>query len=223
VTPVLAIPTLGQPYLRECIESIDIPVRLLIIANGGDDWDWLPEDAWLLQPPNNLGVAASWNLAIKCYPAEPFWLIANDDTVFAPGDLQRLVDSDEYGWTGVNGDWRVMKLTAETVETVGWFDENYVPCFVEDADYERRCDIAGVPWGSISGETTHAGSATLRVHGHDNRRTYPSNVEYYRQKWGVSMVRMPGGYTTPFDNGCDRTPTLRLSRLRELRWSGPDR
>jgi hypothetical protein len=223
--PVLAIPTLGRPHLRACVESIDIDVRLLIIANGGHDWDWLPEDAWLLQPPNNLGVAASWNLAIKCYPSEPYWLIANDDTIFAPGDLSALLqrtESGEYGWVGINGDWRAFGLTAATVRAVGWFDEQFVPCFVEDADYERRCTLAGVRWGFITGETTHAGSACLRDHGHDNARTYPLNVQYYLDKWGTG-IRQSGGYDTPFDQGHPLPCGPSLSRLREQAWRDPDR
>ena len=103
---VLAIPTLGQPYLRECVASIDVAVDLLIIANGGSDWEWLPESTWLVELPSNIGYPAAVNLAIKCYPAEPFWLFLNDDVVLAPGDLQRLIDTEGYGWVGIN-DWSV--------------------------------------------------------------------------------------------------------------------
>ena len=203
MAPVLAIPVINRPdLLRRAIESIDTDVRLLVIDNSGEGitHEVIPDDTWLIEPPSNLGVAASWNLAIKCYPTEPYWLIANADTEFAPGDLQRLADSDEYGWTGINGDWRAMKLTADTIERVGWFDEDFAPIYCEDADYERRCDLAGVRWGFIEGETSHAGSVCLQDHRDDNARTYPSNVAHYEAKWGTG-VRGAGGYSTPFDRG----------------------
>lgn len=206
-----------MPHLRRCIESIDIPVRLLVIANGGSDWDWLPDDAWLVELPHNIGYPAAVNLAIKCYPFEDSWLVANDDVIFAPGDLARLAAVERYGWVGIR-DWRVFKLTAETVERVGFLDENFHPAYVEDADYERRCDLADVPWGFIEGETSHDRSACLREHRRDNDRSYPANLDYHVRKWGVG-VRMPGGFATPFDRGDELGGgALALSRLRSLAW-----
>ena len=219
--PVLIIPTLGARHLRQCIESIDIDVRLLVIANGDVDDDLLAYggELWLIDLPHNIGYPAAVNLGIKCYPAEPYWLIANDDVILAPGDLQRLVDAEGFGWTGIN-DWSVCKLTAETIETVGWLDEDFHPAYCEDADYERRCDLAGIPRGFIQGDTTHAGSACLRVHRADNARTYPRNVQHYHDKWGTG-VRQGGGFATPFALP-ERPPSPRLSRLREGAWT-PDR
>ena len=219
MTPVLAIPTLGRPHLADCLASIDIPVRLLVVGNGPVDHDSLPEDAWLVDLPHNLGVAASWNLAIKCFPQEPYWLISNDDVAFAPGDLARLCgEMERYGWVGIR-DWRAFALAAETVERVGFFDENHHPIYCEDPDYERRCDLAGVPWGFIEGDTTHAGSACLREHRRDNERTYPANVAYHLAKWGVQQVRQPGGFRTPFDRGGQVSDwALDLSRLRDQSW-----
>ena len=226
MAPILAVPVLNRPdLLARCLASIDIDVRLLVIDNSGAGLAhrYLPDDAWLLEPPNNLGVAASWNLAIKCYPTEPFWLISNADTEFAPNDLARLVASEGYGWTGLAGDWRAFKLTASTVERVGFFDENYVPIYCEDADYEYRCTLAGVRWGFIQGDTKHAGSVCLDDHRRDNDRTYPDNVEYFRRKWAMS-VRGPVGRSTPFGRGgsvADGTQPS-LSRLRANTWRRPN-
>ena len=203
--PVLAVPVLNRPDLfRRMRDSIDIDVRLLVIDNSGTGLTrgLVPASA-ILAPPNNLGVAASWNLAIKCYPQEPYWLFANADTEFAPGDLARLVEATEsgaWGWVGMMGDWRAFGLTAATVERVGLFDENYHPIYCEDADYERRCTLAGIPWGSIKGATTHAGSVCLSDHRKDNARTYPANVHRFERKWGTG-VRGSGGFLLPFDDG----------------------
>lgn len=218
-TPVLIVPTLGAPHVRDMVASIDIPVRLLVIANGGSEWDWLPDDAWLIDLPHNIGYPAAINLGIKCHPAEPYWLIANDDVILAPGDLERLAQTEGYGWVGIN-DWSVCKLKADTVERVGFLDESYHPAYVEDADLERRLTLAGIPWGFIEGETQHAGSACLRVHRRDNDRTYPRNVKYYIDKWGTG-IRQGGGYPTPFDRP-EAPPSPALSRLRAGAWT-PDR
>ena len=216
--PVLAIPTLGQRHVFDAIASIDMPVRLCVINNGGrTDWSPMPDDAWLVDLPTNIGYPAAVNLAIKLYPHEPFWLIANDDVILAPGDLARLVEA-EGDWVGIN-DWSVQKLTEHAVETVGWMDEDFHPAYCDDADYERRIDLAGLTRRFIQGETTHAGSACLRVHRPDNDRTYPRNVQYHRDKWGVG-VRQGGGHPTPFDRPAV-PPSPSLSRLRAGAWT-PD-
>lgn len=219
--PVLIIPTLGR--LRDAITSIDIPVRLVVIANGGTEWDWLPDDAWLIELPHNIGYPAAVNLGIKCHPDEPYWLVANDDVVFAPGDLAdlcRTAQDGRYGWVGLT-DWRVFALTAETVQRVGWLDEGFHPAYCEDADYERRCDLAGIRWGFIEGRTSHEGSACLREHRDDNDRSYPRNVQRYRDKWGVG-VRAPGGHATPFDAGHPDPCGPPLSVLRANAWHRRD-
>lgn len=217
MTPVLIIPVLNRPdLLARCIASIDIPVRLLVIDNGGAAFDVVPEDAWLLDMPTNLGYPASVNLGIKCYPHEPYWLVSNADVEYGPGDLQRLCDA-EGDWVGLT-DWRTFKLTAHAVETVGFWDENYHPAFCEDADYERRCDLAGLRRTFIEGQTSHVGSVTLEDHRADNARSYPENVAYHARKWGAG-VRMPGGFATPFDRGQGLGDwTLDLRRLRSQAW-----
>lgn len=228
MTPVLAIPFLtGERDLIACVESIDTDVRLLIIDNSdegiAEQWD-----AHIVELPHNIGVAASWNLAIKCYPHEPFWLIANHDTVFAPGDLDRLID--EMGkpgprWVGMNGDWRVFGIKAECIERVGFFDESFVPVYCEDADYERRCTLADVPWYFIEGGATHVGSASIRQprYAAANARSYPANRAYFRAKWGGD-IRGGETFTTPFGQGGHVGDwRLDLRRLRDQAWSVPDR
>jgi hypothetical protein len=66
--------------------SIDYPVgRYLVIDNGGgyDESERRPERV-VCRPGGNLGVAASWNLAIKANPFAPWWMFVNADIVFGP-------------------------------------------------------------------------------------------------------------------------------------------
>jgi GT2 family glycosyltransferase len=121
----------------------------------------------------------------------------------------------------MNGDWRVFGINRECVEAVGFFDENFHPCYCEDADYEYRCTLAGVPWSFIPGGATHEGSAAIRSEARyaaGNARSYPENRAYYEAKWG-GPLRGGERYASPFDQGGPVSEwDLRLSRLRLLAW-----
>jgi GT2 family glycosyltransferase len=223
MAPVLGIPVISRPdLLRACLASIDVPVRLVVIDNSGTGelGDVAAEyGALVSEPIANLGYTASVNAVIRAYPHEPYWMVANADVEFGPGDLQRLMD-EPGGWVGINGDWRVLKLTADTVERVGLWDENFFN-YCSDADYERRCDLAGIDRHFIDGATSHVGSATIQEtrYGDHNRRSYPAEVAYYVSKWGV-QVRGAGGHATPFaaDGRAVSDWTLDLAQLRRTSW-----
>ena len=222
---IVGIPVINRPdLLLRMVDSIDVPAEVVVIDNSPDGAivDALGDrDVSLVIPPTNLGVAASWNLIIRTHPAEPWWVIANADTELAPGDLERLAaEMAKPGprWVGMNGDWRVFAINAAAIEAAGFFDENFHPIYCEDADYERRCSLAGVHWYFVPGGATHAGSTAIRSgYAAANARTYPANVAYYAAKWG-GPVR-GGTYTSPFNRGGSvRDWALDLWRLRELAW-----
>lgn len=227
--PVLGIPVINRPdLLRRCIASIDHPTdRLLVIDNSGmgelgDAAALMREDALIVDPPSNLGVAASWNFTIRTSPEAPWWLLANADIAFAPGELAELatfMDAQTGPAVGLLVEFGAFALNAECVEAVGFFDENFVPIYCEDTDYRRRCHLAGVPLTSLPSRTTHVGSVSYQGrHAPDNARTYPQNVAYYRAKWGgwIGEER----YASPFDEGGSVADwTLDLARLRSLSWS----
>lgn len=231
VIPVLGIPVISRPdLLAACIASIDEPVgRLIVIDNsphglGGAAEAVCPPtvaDLCVTRPPSNLGVAGSWNHIITTSADAVWWCIANADTVFGPGDLGRLAQTMAGPrWVGVNGDWRVFGLTFEAVERAGLFDPNFHPIYAEDADYERRCTLAGVEWGFITGTSTHAGSVTIKEarYAERNRSTYPANLAYYEAKWG-GPLRGGERYATPFDRGGSVADwTLDLRRIRDQQW-----
>lgn len=229
MAPVLGIPVLNRPdLLRACLASIDLDVTLVVIDNSGtgelgDVAAEVRPDAIIAEPIANLGYTASVNAIIRAYPHEPFWLVANADTVFAPGDLARLA-AEPGDWVGIAGDWRAFKLTERAVETVGLWDECYFT-YCSDADYERRIDLAGLDRHFIDGGTSHVGSVAIkegRFHAH-NQQSYPQEVGYFQAKWGVP-VRGAGGFTTPFDAGGHLGDwRADLSRMRATSWNRPDR
>jgi len=224
--PVIGIPVISRPdLLVRLLRSIDVDWPVVVIDNS--DTDEIAEacepfNVGLVVPPANLGVAGSWNLVIKTHP-DGWWCMANADAELGPGDLARLAEvMAEPGprWVGMNGDWRVFGLNAEAVDRVGLFDENFAPIYCEDADYERRCDLAGVPWFFIDGGAKHEGSATIQEarYAQANARTYPANLDYYVRKWG-GHLRGGERFITPFDRGGSvRDWTLDLSRLRAQAW-----
>jgi GT2 family glycosyltransferase len=219
--PVLAVPALHPDRVEKMLASVDVPcVRRLVIDNGGKVPD-LP-NVHVVRLPHNLGVAASWNLAMKLTPHAPWWAIVNDDVEFGGGDLAalcaemenptaRVVTMDGFAAFGIN---------RAALDTVGWFDENYHPAYVEDADYERRCRLAGVPIIPIRNPAHHTRSATIADphYGRQNGRTYPLNVAYHRAKWGGG-VRSGEVYVTPFDAGGPVYGwNLDSARLRQQGW-----
>jgi len=225
--PLLGIPVLRpEEPLERLVRSVDGEARLLIVDNseGAIDFDYLPDDAWVTQPYANLGVAASWNEIMRsALLTDPYVLIANADTELSPGDIRYLVEEMEKGnprWVGIAGDWRLMGLTAECVEQVGWYDPSFHPIYLEDCDYEHRCNVAGVPHynhfrtGSMHGSGLSWKGSALEA---ENTRTYPQNAAHYKRKWGGGWR---GGETfdTPFDSGTPDKCGPDLSRLREQSW-----
>jgi GT2 family glycosyltransferase len=227
--PLLAIPVINRPDLLErCLASIDVvPDRVLVIDNSPDGLDFripdhLADVTYVDAPPANLGFGRSVNHAIKTHAHAPWWCIANADVEFGPGDLARLAgEMTGPRWVGIT-DWRVFGLTFEAVQLAGLWDENFHPAYDDDCDYERRCDLAGVPHHYIAGATLHHGSAAIRSdarYAYRNTATHASNRAYFIAKWG-GPPRGGERYTTPFDSGASVAAwSLDLRRLRANDWN----
>jgi GT2 family glycosyltransferase len=224
---VLAVPCINRPdLLAACLASIDEPVeRLIVIDNSGtgelgDVAASIRPNALIVDPPSNLGVAASWNFAIRTTPDAPWWCLVNADVTFAPGDLGRLAgEMTDEAEVRCLIEFGAFGITAAAIEAAGWFDEQFVPIYAEDADYEYRCSLAGVPIIAIPNTSSHVGSAAIRSgYAEANARTYPANLDYYQRKWG-GPLRGGERFTSPFDRGGSvRDWSLDLSRLRSQAW-----
>jgi GT2 family glycosyltransferase len=228
--PLLTVPVINRPdLLAKCLQSIDTDVDLLVIDNSPQGFaaELIVEHYlgafFITEPPANLGYAGSVNHVIQTRPELPYWLFANADTEFGEGDIERLcAEMDKGGprWVGVT-DWRLFGLTAEAVDLAGFWDANYHPAYCEDADYERRCDLAGVTRYFIEGTTSHVGSVCYRSderNARHNARTYPENVRYHQAKWGGPPRAEV--FTSPFDRGGSvKDWTLDRGRLAAQRWT----
>ena len=223
--PVLVIPILARPELLwKMLRSIDTVVGEVIVIDNGDIIHEVPDglpDFTHVWPGYNMGVSASWNHGIKMRPTLPWWAIAGFDIEFAPGDLDRLAEHMEAeGGLALLGGFNAFGLDRDTVKRVGLFDENFVPGYYEDNDYDYRARLAEVNYTALPAGLRHEPSSTLRS-GRDYQRknvyTFARNREYFREKWGG----MPCGevFRTPFDEGGDpRAWSLDVTRLADQNW-----
>lgn len=224
--PALIVPVLNRPdLLMALLRSVDHPIeQLVVIDNGG----LIPAEIEAIRLPHNIGVSAAWNLGMKVTPTAPWWLIANSDLTFGPGDLARLdatVDEDSdthYFMLGMSA----FALTKHTLDRVGWFDENFHPAYDEDLDWDRRARLVDCERVEVGFTGEHVGSATIRSDPElrtRNGTTHAANDAYYARKWGGPKQ---GGerFLTPFDGG-GHVGSWRLepSRLREQSWPRPRR
>lgn len=229
--PLLAIPVLNHPELLEAtVRSIDHPVRTLLVIDNSPELGMgdvaeaaLPgcvEDLVVVEPPRNLGVAASWNFAIRSYPELGWWCLVNADVEFAPGALDQLAEAMKEPGLRCLVEFAAFGISSEVIDIVGWFDENFVPIYAEDTDYRYRAKLAHLEIVDLANDSGHVGSVSYKdnEHARDNARTYTENVAYYRSKWGGWQGSET--FTTPFGAPALGIDYWRLNRARlaHLAW-----
>ena len=204
----MVVPTLTRhDRLTQMLDTVDAAIgHLVVIDNSGRGVE-LPDGPWekmdVLPMPANLGVAASWNLAIRMGHRHPFVLIGSDDVLWPAGALDefaamsgedRLVVSETWPH------WCAFTIGMGVVSQVGLFDEGYYPAFYEDKEFERRCADGGVSVDR-GPEVDHFNSSTLHTPGagfeeansrsfHENRALFNSGrhggfdpFRWRRQAW----------------------------------------
>lgn len=212
--PNLIVPTLSRyDLLQGMVRSIDYPVQhLLIVDNGGElDNLFVPqivEQVTILNMPNPQGVATSWNLGVKCFPHDPYWLIVSDDVTFHPGTLELLHDVSGPESFVQPDEWpffQFFTVGEDWVTTVGLFDEGFHPANFEDDEYQWRAGQhmmamtrIGLPHNHVKQGTVFAAGNALK-----NARTYPENESWFETKKAVGDLS-DGGWS--------------LSRRRRLSW-----
>lgn len=191
--PVLGFLTYSKFDLADrLLASIDYPVEHLVIVDNSGKRSWQPvkpnlvENLWLIQVPYGLGYGGGLNLIVKTTPFSPYWVLVNDDSVFAPGALQKIaekVDTDAINFLSIMPKWSGFVLGEGAVLKAGLFDERFHPIYFEDNDYERRLQAAGVPAKFIYATLHHDNSSTLNSGFHSqNDRTFRANHLLYEKK-----------------------------------------
>jgi GT2 family glycosyltransferase len=205
--PCLGVLVLNRgDLLLRMVNSIDYPVeRLCIVQNGcsADVEDAIAEikggrnsnvhSVYVARPFKNMGVCPAWNLIIKSWPECDYWLIANNDTLFLPGDLEKYHSlAAEHARRMVltsGSNWSCFTITPQVVAECGLFDENIWPIYHEDVDYFVRCKLVGIELVSLPSDLgeSYNGSWTVRSNSNyhsSNSVTQAKNGEYVAGKWG---------------------------------------
>ena len=141
--PVLSIPVLNRyDLLDQNLNLIDFPIKeILIINNGKEKYEPKRKDlnVRVLNLPSNLGMSGSWNLTIKLYPHEKYWLFSSADTHWLPGSLEKFYEvSGESKMICSTEGFSCFSLGENVVRKVGLFDEHFYPYTSEDDDYRER-------------------------------------------------------------------------------------
>ena len=144
--PVIAIPILNRYDLLDAsLDAVDFPIgEILVINNGLEIYRSRRKDlnVRILNLPSNLGIAGSWNLAIKLYPHENFWVFASADTIWKPGGLEKLFNaSGKSRLVTTHRGFCAFSLGEDLERGVGLFDEYFYPYLFEDSDYAERVRI----------------------------------------------------------------------------------
>lgn len=98
-------------------------------------------------------------------------------------------------------DFSCFMIRKETIDKIGYFDENFYPAYFEDNDYHYRIKIAGETALKLHDAIYyHYQSQTIKEGGNVrvlSNANYLTNKVYYKSKWGG----YPGEekYTIPFN------------------------
>jgi hypothetical protein len=207
--PVLGTQTLNSvSNLKRLIESIDYPVEVLSIIVNNENFDILLEVKNFCDNlnnknidkidisfhPTNLGCPPSWNYHFKQYPYAKYFMKADDDIQFLPGDLEKFVNVLENGgdmvFYGDKTKYACFGISKHTLKTVGLFDENHWPANYEDDDYQIRLRLCNIKESYLGMSITHTGSGTSRnlkepIVEHNKLSQYLIQTEeYFYKKWG---------------------------------------
>lgn len=219
--PVLVCPILNRPdLLAGMLASVDEPVgRLYVVDNGSvvTDLRW-PTDFHVVNPGYNMGVAASWNFAIKANIGAPWWLFVNNDVVFAPGELGALARQMEDAAPKVIAllGFAAVAINAAAIDLVGWFDEGFTPMYYEDSDWCYRAKLVDLPRQHIGGHSVHLHEQTTKSDAAiaaANQVTRQRNRARYIAKWGGPVTEER--YLVPWNGANDQTS---VDWLRQQTW-----
>jgi hypothetical protein len=188
--PVLIVPILNRyDLLESMLDSINYPIDNILIIDNGGEFKTEKENVRVLNMPANLGLSASWNLAIKCHPHSKYWLFASADTRWgdtALEEIDKLSGPDKLILT--NDAYGCFSVGENVIEKIGLFDEYYYPIYFEDNDFHERvarfCPENTIVSTAIN-TAPEVGSQTINSDDklkNINHQTFIKNEEYYKYK-----------------------------------------
>lgn len=201
--PVLKRYDLLRGMLTSLAESQVKPTMVWVIDNGRDS---ARLDAAVVNvglqirvrvPGRALGVAESWNWFLHNVPEDR--VIVNDDTLFAPDSLEKLLTSEADLSFAKDCGFACFMMRNSCIKKIGYFDETISPgyAYYEDDDYLQRVNGRGTREASASMvdvdcHVTHLRSQTLTAGSpadiSEHHRKFKIAQRNYMRKWGLNSL-----------------------------------
>jgi len=208
--------------MNEC----DVTMRIFEHSNRSDVLSvcdrYADSDDVILYPYRiNRGASRSWNEGIRDGYASgaDVVIVCNDDILFSSGDVDKVADRaienrDVFlvtmaGWhSGFNvacpsHGYSCFAINPIAIETVGYFDVNIFPAYLEDCDYSYRAVVlSGLQQTNVADTMVfHVGSYVIKndeAISAQNAHTHGLNFQYYDRKWGG--INGQEVFMTPFND-----------------------
>lgn len=203
----IGIPTINRAdLLNESLQKyvVDFPDTAIFIVDNGKQEIFEHPNIITYRPPENLGVADSWNyLAQEIFDKvhSRYALIMNDDIYFGKTEksclafLQEMPDED---FIVSPANWCNFFLPRKTYNLVGAFDHEFYPAYYEDNDYHYRMQLLGLSYfpSMFMSPAIYRNSMTIAKDMSLNAR-FDTNKQRYIAKWGGMPTEE--AFTTPFN------------------------
>lgn len=213
---LVVIPVMVEDYARRCLASIACQKsaagfdrdKVLVVDNSREGFGQNMVEPYGFRVHrdcfgHNLGVARAWNIAANDVVERRLdYLIICSSLVVFGGYLQTnwieqlsrhrgvpMVEATGHGW-------HLIAISGEVLRRVGVFDENFYPAYLEEADFLRRMDLAGVraAWANVWVNAMSIGSA---LHAERVKCPWSEKMRYYAEKWGGDLGKER--FTVPFN------------------------
>lgn len=192
---------------KDCLSSVVASVdrkntEIILVDNGSTErWEWEKHADTYIRLDKNYGISRGWNTGLKASRGE-YKVILGDDTIVSKGFLEALemgIQQPDAGVSnvhmehlphgkGIAEDYKwysgaCFMLTKNTLDRVGYFDENIFPANWEDIDYWVRVYKANLKlYKNYTFSVQHREGAT--VHAPDISAGTEGNHQYVISKFG---------------------------------------
>lgn len=153
---------------KDCLSSVIASVdrentEIILVDNGSTErWEWEKHVDTYVRLDKNMGISRGWNTGLKLARGK-YKVILGDDTIVSKGFLEELEKCFNEPFCGVANvhmehlphgkgiveDYKwysgaCFMLSQDTIDKVGYFNENIFPCNTEDWEYWIRVYKAGL-------------------------------------------------------------------------------
>lgn len=191
---------LGGEIVENLIKSLDVDLHNLILVDNTPDSickKFEGKGISIFYYPENIGVARAWNIGLKA--GADWTFILSQAAVFPNGFSNLLLEIDDYAdWYMTDEGWHCVAINKRVIDRIGYFDTNFYPAYFEDADYGRRCSLAGLNMKYIDPKVAIASVGSSS--GLGGKINFQALENYYTEKWGGGPNSEPEVlYTKPFN------------------------